>query len=62
MDEKIITYKGTIGCGICIVERGKWNGDTHPIVAIKAAIVDGVKIKADTYYMLKDGEFVEAQE
>jgi hypothetical protein len=51
--------KGAIGCGICVVERGKWDGETFPIIAIKATIVDGVKIKADTYYTLKDGEFVE---
>jgi hypothetical protein len=26
---------------------------------MKAAQIDGEKIKADTWYMLKDGEFVE---
>lgn len=26
----------------------------------KAAVVDGETIKADTWYMLQDGEFVEA--
>jgi len=32
------------------------------IKEFKAAIVDGETIKADTWYTLKDGEFVEAQE
>ena len=34
------------------------NGNYVPI-AVKAEIVDGVRIKADTWYKLKDGEFVE---
>ena len=51
--------KGALGCAICVVERGKWNGKTYPILAVKAAIVDGVEIKADTYYTLKNGEFVQ---
>lgn len=42
------------------MERGEWDGKTYPIKAIKAAIVDGEVLKADTYYTLKDGEFVEA--
>ena len=53
--------KGALGCAICCVERGEWDGNTYPIIAIKAAIVDGVKIKADTWYRLKNGEFVEVR-
>ena len=53
--------KGAKGCVICCVERGDWNGETYPILAAKAAIVDGETIKADTWYTLKDGEFVEAE-
>ena len=34
------------------------NGNCVPI-AVKAAIVDGVRIKADTWYKLANGEFVE---
>lgn len=52
--------KGAIGCAICVVERGNWDGETYPIINIKAAIVDGDIIKADTYYMLINGAFVEA--
>jgi hypothetical protein len=36
--------------------------DNYKIAAWKAAVVDGDTIKADTWYMLKDGEFVEAEE
>lgn len=52
--------KGALGCAICVVERGNWDGETHPIINIKAAIVDGDIIKADTYYRLINGAFVEA--
>lgn len=50
---------GAEGCVICCVERGDWDGGTYPILAAKAAIVDGETIKAGTWYTLKDGEFVE---
>ena len=52
---------GALGCAICCVERGGGNGETYPIIAVKAAIVDGEKIKADTWYRLKNGEFVEVE-
>lgn len=52
---------GALGCAICCVERGKWDGEAHPIIAAKAAIVDGEKIKADTWHQLKNGEFVEVE-
>jgi hypothetical protein len=51
--------KGAIGCGIVLVER-EWNGSEYEIKHIKAAKVDGDIIKADTWYMLVDGEFKEA--
>ena len=50
---------GALGCAICCVERGEWDGNTYPIIAVKAAIVDGEKIKSDTWYRLENGEFVE---
>ena len=53
---------GAIGCAICLVERGEWDGETYPIVSVKAAIVDGQSIKSDTWYTLKNGEFVEVME
>lgn len=49
-----------LGSAIILCERGKWNGRTYPLINIKAAIIDGEKLKADTYYTLKNGEFVEA--
>lgn len=52
---------GALGCAICCVERGEWDGETYPIIAVKAAIVDGEKIKADTWYQLKNGEFEEVR-
>ena len=52
---------GALGCAICCVERGEWDGETYPIVAVKAAIVDGEKIKADTWYRMQNGEFVEVE-
>ena len=51
--------KAGLGSAIVIAERDEWNGETYPLINIKAAIVDGEKIKADTWYTLKNGEFVE---
>ena len=48
--------KGAKGCWLVLAER---NEDLE-ILAVKAAKVDGKKIKADTYYILKNGEFEEA--
>ena len=54
--------KASLGSAIVVVERGEWNGETYPLIDIKAAIVDGKTIKADTFYMLKNGEFVEVKD
>ena len=54
--------KATLGSAICICERGEWDGETYPLIAIKAAIVDGEVLKPDTWYKLKNGEFVECEE
>ena len=54
--------KGALGCAIVVAERGDWNGETCPLIGIKAAIVDGETIKPDVWYTLKDGEFVEVEE
>ena len=50
---------GALGCGICLVERGEWDGETYPIKHIKAAIVDGETIKPNVWYTLENGQFVE---
>lgn len=52
--------KAGLGSAIVLVERTTWNGHAYPLNNIKAAIVDGEKIKADTWYTLRNGEFVEA--
>ena len=54
--------KGALGCSIVVAERGDWNGETYPLIGIKAAIVDGETIKPDVWYTLKGGEFVEVKE
>ena len=51
--------KGKIGCFIVLAEWKEINYEYH-IVDIKSAKVDGENIKEDTFYMLKDGKFVEA--
>lgn len=45
-----------------LVERGKWNGDTYPILNVAAFIIDGNTYKPDTWYTLKDGVVVEVGE
>lgn len=54
--------KAPIGCWITLAEW-KYDGakQRHVPVCVKTEYVDGEKIKADTPYMLKNGEFVEAK-
>ena len=54
--------RGSLGCAIVVAERGEWNGETYPLIRICSAIVDGVKIKADTWYTAKNGQLVEVNE
>ena len=54
--------KASLGSAICICEHGEWNGETYPLLAIKAAIIDGETLKPDTWYKLENGEFVEVKE
>lgn len=53
--------KGMFGCWIVLTERGDWNGETYPIIEVKAFKVDGEKIKTDTFYQLINGEAVEVE-
>ena len=53
---------GSLGCALFLVERGECDGETYPIVAVKAAIVDGENVKPGVWYTLRDGELVEAEE
>ena len=50
--------KGALGCWIVCAEWENKNEGWH-IKCVKAVAVDGEKIKADTWYTLRDGEFVE---
>ena len=50
---------GSLGCAIFLVERGEYDGETYPIVAVKAAIVDGENVKPGVWYTLRNGELVE---
>ena len=54
--------KAQIGCWITLAE---WKYDVvkkrYAPVCVKTEYVDGERIKADTPYMLKNGEFVEAE-
>ena len=53
---------GSVGNAIVCCERGEWDGNTYPLLSICSAIVDGERIKADTWYTVKNGEFVEVKE
>ena len=50
---------GALGCAIVSVERGDWDGTSYPIKSVCSAIVDGKIIKPDTWYICKNGKFVE---
>ena len=49
---------GGVGSILVICKEEQY---TFNIVAWKAAVVDGEKIKADTWYKLENGEFVEVE-
>jgi hypothetical protein len=54
--------KGALGCWIACAEWAENdNGTWHPI-DFKAIRVDGEKIKADTWYRLEKGKFIEVEE
>lgn len=54
--------KGVIGSYITCTEWKENGEDKWVLVQAKTVQVDGEKIKADTYYELIDGEFVEAKD
>ena len=54
--------KASVGCWITMAEWKFDNAKQRNVpVCVKTEYVDGAKIKADTPYMLKNGEFVEAK-
>ena len=54
-----VKVRGGIGAILVIAEE---NTSDYSIKEWKAVVVDGKKIKADTWYMLKDGDLVEVEE
>ena len=54
-----VRVKGGFGAILVIAEE---KTDNYDIVDWKAVVVDGEKIKADTWYKLKNGELVEVEE
>ena len=58
MDSKA---KGALGCYIAVAEWGKDENGEYQLKDFKAHKVDGQEIKADTFYTLRDGEFVEVE-
>lgn len=53
--------KGKLACWLVLAEWHQVN-DEWQIKNIKTALVDGEKIKEDTWYQLKNGEFAEVNE
>ena len=49
--------KGVLNSWITIAEYG----DNYKVVCVKSAKIDGKKLKADTWYILKDKKFQEAE-
>ena len=54
-----VRVKGGLGAILVIAEE---KADNYDIVDWKAVVVDGEKIKADTWYKLENGELVEVEE
>jgi hypothetical protein len=52
--------KGALGCWLVLSEWAQDKNNGWHIKTVKTTKVDGEKIKADTWYMLRDGKFVEA--
>ena len=51
---------GAIGCWLVLTERGPWDGDVYPVKDVRLVKVDGDAIKPGVFYMLVDGEVIEA--
>jgi hypothetical protein len=53
--------KAPLGTWITLAEYGDYDGEGFPCKCVKSAQIDGKILKADTFYTLKDGEFVEVE-
>ena len=56
IDSKV---KGKLGCYIAVAEWKRKDNGEYDLINFRAHKVDGKTIKEDTYYMLKNGRFVE---
>ena len=54
--------KGRIGSYLVVSEWGDWDGEKYSFIGAQMVVVDGKKIKADTWYMLKNGKVVEVEQ
>ena len=54
--------KGALGCWIVLGEQKEGDDGAYRLVDVQCFKVDGEKIKADTFYKLKDGQPIEAEE
>ena len=55
--------RGKIGAYIVLVERGNWDGKKYPQIGEpKLGKIDGITLKPDTWYTLRNGEFVECED
>lgn len=52
--------KGSLGCYIAVAEYEETEAG-YRLVDFKSHIVDGETIKADTFYKLENGKFVEVK-
>ena len=54
--------KGSVGSFLVLSEWAEWDGEKYPFIGAKMVKVDGKKIKADTWYTLKNGKVVKVEE
>lgn len=52
--------RGAIGNWIVLTERDEWDGNTYPIIEVKAFKVDGETVKENVWYKLVYGNITEA--
>ena len=54
--------KAPLGTWITLAEYGDFDGTGFPCKCVKSAQIDGEVLKANTFYTLKNGEFVEPEQ
>jgi hypothetical protein len=50
--------KGSVGSFFVLSEWADWDGEKYPFLGAKMVQVDGKRIKADTWYTLKNNKIV----